>query len=249
MRALLAAFALLTRLPLPVQEAPSPPVRGRSVLHYPLVGLVLGGLLALLASVLAAAPAMLAAALVLLAWAGLTGGLHLDGLADSADAWVGGHGDRARTLAIMKDPASGPAGVSAIVLLLLLKFAALAALLARGELAALWLAPVLGRAALALLLATSAYVRPGGLGAAQAEHLPRAAVAAVLLLVGVLPVAALGPPGAVPVAVALVVVLGLRRLMVRRLGGVTGDTLGASCEIVEAAVVVCMTLAPVSPTA
>ena len=64
----------------------------------------------------------------MLALIALTGGLHLDGLADSADAWVGGFGDRARTLEIMKDPRSGPAGVTAIVSLLLLKCAALASL-------------------------------------------------------------------------------------------------------------------------
>lgn len=243
MRALLAAFAFLTRLPMPVQALPGPHLRGQSVLYYPLVGLALGGLLVLLASLLGTVHAMLSAALVLLAWVLLTGGLHLDGLADSADAWAGGHGDRVRTLAIMKDPASGPAGVSAIVLLLLIKFSALAALLVQSEYAALWLAPLFGRAALALLFVTTPYVRAGGLGAAQAEHLPRQAVILVLLAVAVTPVIVFGLPGTVLVAVALALLFMLRRLMVQRLGGMTGDTLGASCEVVEAAVLVFMVFA------
>lgn len=251
MRALLAAFAFLTRLPLPAQEAPSPEHRGRSVLYYPLVGLVIGALLVLLAAVLGSVHALLSAALVLSAWVLLTGGLHLDGLADSADAWVGGHGDRARTLAIMKDPASGPAGVCAIVLVLMVKIAALEVLVAQRAHLTLVLAPLFGRAALALLLAVTPYVRPAGLGAAQAEHLPRAAVAIALLVVAAVPVVALGPVGAALVAAVLLLLYALRRLMLQRIGGTTGDTLGASCEIVETAVLVFMALvvAPGMPSA
>lgn len=242
MRALLTAFAFLTRLPLPAQDAPGPERRGKSVPYYPLVGLVIGTLLALLASALGSAPTLLSAALVLLAWVLLTGGLHLDGLADSADAWLGGHGDRARTLAIMKDPASGPAGVSAIVLVLMVKGAALEALLTQRDFPALLLAPLLGRATLVLLLAATPYVRPGGLGSAQAEHLPRAAVAIVLLAVATVPVALLGLSGVALVAMTLLLLYALRRLMLQRIGGITGDTLGASCEIIEAAVLVFMAL-------
>jgi adenosylcobinamide-GDP ribazoletransferase len=243
MRAFLAALQFLTRLPLPPQSAPDAKRLGASVVYYPAIGLVIGGLLVVLAALLVGAPVLLAAALVLLTWVLVTGGLHLDGLADSADAWVGGHGDRARTLAIMKDPASGPAGVSAIVLTLLVKFGALTALLAQRELAALWLAPLLGRAALALLLVTTPYVRPGGLGASPAEHLPRVAVVTGLLGVATVPVAALGLPGAGLVIVVSLLLVALRRLMVQRIGGTTGDTLGASCEIVEVAVLVFMALA------
>ena len=126
MRGLLAAIAFLTRLPVPARvwaEASRPPVQ---LPWYPVVGLLIGALLSGLACLLSREPPLLTAALLLLAWTGITGGLHLDGLADSADAWVGGLGDRARTLEIMKDPRSGPMGVTAIVVVLLLKFAALA---------------------------------------------------------------------------------------------------------------------------
>lgn len=79
-------------------------------------------------------------------WVGLSGGLHLDGLADTADAWIGGHADRQRTLEIMKDPRSGPIAVVVLLLVLLLKFAALVVLLGQGAWAGLLLAPWLGRA-------------------------------------------------------------------------------------------------------
>jgi hypothetical protein len=109
------------------------------------------------------------AALVLAVWVLLTGGLHLDGLADTADAWIGGQGDRDRTLAIMKDPRSGPMAVVIIVLVLLSKFAALQVLLAGDARTVLLLTPMLGRTVIVLLLITTPYVRPEGLGAAYAR--------------------------------------------------------------------------------
>ena len=113
------------------------------------------------------------AALMLAVWVIITGGLHLDGLADTADAWIGGRGDRDRTLAIMKDSRSGPIAIIAIVLVLLNKFAALQVLLAGDARAVLLLAPVLGRATIVLLLITTPYVRPHGLGRPYANYLPR----------------------------------------------------------------------------
>src|SRR5690606_7673193 len=126
---LLIALQFLTRLPVRLPGMPEAQQIGRSLLWYPLVGLLLGGLLLALHGLLGATPALLQAAILLAVWAGLSGGLHLDGLADSADAWVGGLGDRERTLAIMKDPRSGPIAVVVLLLVLLLKFAALAVLL------------------------------------------------------------------------------------------------------------------------
>jgi adenosylcobinamide-GDP ribazoletransferase len=243
MRALLVALQFLTRLPLPALAPPDATLRGRSVLYYPVVGLLIGVLLATLAWLLEPASVLLAAALVLLGWVLLTGGLHLDGLADSADAWIGGHGNRERTLAIMKDAASGPAGVSALVLVLLLKFAALATLLELRHWPTLLLAPVLGRVALVFLLWSTPYVRSGGIGVAQAANLPRAGAVAVLLLVASALPGLYGARGAGLLATLTVLLWALRRLMRQRIGGITGDTLGASCEIVEATVLVFMALA------
>lgn len=241
MRAFWLALQFLTRLPTPRVEIDAA-ARGVSVLFYPLVGLLIGALLLLLHWPLATSDAGLEAALVLLAWALVTGGLHLDGLADSADAWLGSHGNRERALAIMKDPHTGSAGAAAVVLILLVKFAALSALLWESMWEALVLAPLLGRAALVALLLTTPYVRPDGIGADHAAHLPRVLAAGVLAITGVAVVAWLGRDGLWLLAAVAAVIFGLRYLMRRRLGGTTGDTLGAGCEIVEATALVTLAL-------
>src|SRR5690606_1176174 len=173
MTPLLIALQFLTRLPVRLPGMPEPRQIGRSLLCYPLVGVLIGALLLAGAWLLDGRPVLLSSALLLALWAGLSGGLHLDGLADTADAWVGGYGDRERTLSIMKDPRSGPIAVVVLVLVLMLKFAALAALLQAGQWLPLFLAPWLARGMLPLLFLTTPYVRPGGLGQALAEHLPR----------------------------------------------------------------------------
>lgn len=241
MKAFLLALQFLTCLPVSLKSGPNPADWGRSALAYPVIGLLIGLLLAGLQQLVGHADPLLQAALLTAAWALITGGLHLDGLADSADAWVGGHGDRERTMAIMKDPRSGPAAVSTVVLTLLLKFAALVALVKAGSWTTLLLVPVLGRSVLVVLLLTTAYVRPGGMGSAISAHLPRVAAALVLLLVaaGALFV---GQAGVLALAVAVAAWLILRWMMMRRLGGMTGDTLGAAVELTEAAVLVALAL-------
>ena len=106
----------------------------------------------------------------------------------------------------------------------------------------LLLAPLLGRSALVALLLATPYVRPGGMGSALAAHLPRAAALLALFLAaaGVL---SAGKPGWLALAAALAAGLLLRWLMMRRLGGATGDTLGAAVELTEAAVLVTLALA------
>jgi adenosylcobinamide-GDP ribazoletransferase len=234
------ALQFLTRLPVPAPEAPTDSGIGRSLLYYPLVGLILGLLLVGLGWALRSAPGLLSAALLLAAWVLLTGGLHLDGLADSADAWVGGLGDRERTLAIMKDPYCGPAGVSAIVIVLILKLAALAALVAQGDWPALLPAPLLGRTALPMLFVSTAYVRPGGLGAALASHAERR------MTMGVLAATALavlffssGPWMLLTTAIGFLL---FRTALIHRIGGTTGDTAGALVELTETLVLLTLVL-------
>lgn len=238
---LLIAVQFLTSLPIRLPAMPTAQQQGRSLLHYPSVGLLLGALLWLAALLLAGAPPILQAALVLTLWVALSGALHLDGLADSADAWLGGFGDRDRTLAIMKDPRSGPVAVVVLVLLLLLKFVALLVLLQAQQLVALLLAPLLGRTALLALFLSTAYVRPNGLGHALATNLPRERARGVLAVVvmGCLP---LGVGGLLALGCAAVTFLLARRAIRRRLGGTTGDTAGALLELVECAVLLGLAL-------
>jgi adenosylcobinamide-GDP ribazoletransferase len=164
MRSLLVAIGFLTRLPVPASVYDDARAKSESLAWYPAVGLLLGALLFAFAWLLRNTSPLLASGLVVLVWVALTGALHLDGLADSADAWIGGMGDREKTLAIMKDPRCGPAGVVALVLVLLLKFAALASV-DNLPWIALLLAPMLARASLTTLFLTTPYVRSGGIGA------------------------------------------------------------------------------------
>jgi adenosylcobinamide-GDP ribazoletransferase len=228
LRPLLIALQFLTRLPVKAGDWSDRDV-GRSMLFYPLVGLLLGFALASVALVLHGGATGVVAAVLLALWVFATGALHLDGLADSADAWIGGFGDPERTLDIMRDPRCGPVAVAVVTVILIAKFAALEALVATNAWLAVAMAPVLGRAALPLLFATTRYVRAGGVGAVLAERLPRRSavvvVACFALAAGILSFSMTLAAGIVFVA--------LRALMVRRIGGTTGDTAGAMVELVE----------------
>lgn len=245
LRGLLVAIGFLTRLPVPFSAFDDKRAQATSLAWYPAVGLLLGSLLLALAWALQALPPLVQATLLLVAWVGLTGALHLDGLADSADAWVGGLGSnwdesRERTLAIMKDPRCGPAGVVALVLLLLLKFAALASLPVTAW-PTLLLAPLLARMALVVAFIAVPYVRRGGLGTALLDA-PRPGCW-LGLLAGTSLCALAGWRGVLALAVAALVFGCWRRACLRRLGGITGDTAGALVELVEAAVLLALVAA------
>lgn len=239
---LLIALQFLTRLPVSLPGMPSPDEQGRSLLYYPLVGGLLGGLLWLASLCLADTPALLGAALLLSLWVLLSGALHLDGLGDCVDAWVGGYGERERTLAIMKDPRCGPMAVVALCLLLLLKCAALSVLLPAGQGVAVLLAVWLARSLLPLLFYCTPYVRAEGLGAALSRHLPRQTVPYLLAVQAGLCLL-FGWAGVYALLAALGCFYLARRAMLQRLGGCTGDCAGALVELAELAILLVLALA------
>ncbi len=245
LRAFAVALSLLTRLPVRLRAAPDGRSQGLAVALYPLVGLVIGAMLWLLAVGLdlLAAPALITATLIVTLWVAITGALHLDGLADSADAWLGAHGDRERALRIMKDPACGPAGVVSLLLVVLLKTAAVAALLdADAPLWWLLVAPVLARGACAGLFLCLPYVRDRGLGASAAENLRRPLTWSMVIGTGGLVCVPAGLAGLLAfIAAALCFVLAYRALQ-RWLGGFSGDTAGATLELVEAVTLIVLAL-------
>ena len=235
-KAFFIALGLLTRIPIPrlfhVNENDSEKLFGWSVLYYPLIGLLIGGLLIFiswsLSQINLPAHGLIEAGVLLTVWVLITGALHLDGLADSADAWLGGYGDQKRTLEIMKDPYSGPAAVVVLVIILLIKFSSLAAV----EWQILLLAPVLARTSVMVLLATTPYVRVGGMGESAVKYLPKTAVWLILLIVLVLSVFILKEQS-LGLVILFVIAYLLRRLMVKRINGTTGDTAGAMLEVME----------------
>lgn len=232
------ALQFLSSLPIRLPGMLAPQELGRSLLFYPLVGLLFGALLWALNWLLLGTPLLLHAALLLSAWVLLSGALHLDGLADSADAWLGGFGDRERTLTIMKDPRSGPIAVVTLVLVLLLKFAALLALIEQQHSLFLMIVPLIGRSAMLGLFLTTPYVRAGGLGQALADHLPRLAGKRVLAVSALACVLIAGFSGVWALVLAGGMFVWLRQVMLRRLGGTTGDTAGAMLELLEMVVLV-----------
>jgi adenosylcobinamide-GDP ribazoletransferase len=228
------AFQFLTRLPVGRGGLDGADL-GRSCAWFPLAGAAMGLLVA--AGAHAArpyAPAPLLAALAVAALAWLSGGLHLDGLADTFDGLSGGHGDRERTLAIMRDGRIGAHGATALALVLLVKAAALAELLARGDLWPLVAAPALARFGAVPLVVGFPYARAEGLGKAfhGTAGAREIAVAAALAAAAVAPSA---PASLAPAAVALAAAGALAWRVRRRLGGLTGDVYGAAIEIAEAA--------------
>ncbi|MDF1781843.1 MAG: adenosylcobinamide-GDP ribazoletransferase [Alcanivoracaceae bacterium] len=228
------ALSLLTRIPVRVHTPVRDEDQAASVAFYPLIGLLIGVMLWLTAQLLIASNPFVVAVVVLMIWVGITGALHLDGLADSADAWLGGFGDKQRTLAIMKDPASGPAGVVAIVIVLLAKTAAISALIQQQNLLPLIIAPLLARAACSGLFLALPYVRENGLASIASQNIHHSKVKNVIqfsLITSAL-VAFLGGQWAMLITAAIVSFVGMQR-MKKRVDGFTGDTAGAQVEVVE----------------
>jgi adenosylcobinamide-GDP ribazoletransferase len=228
----LVAFRYLTVLPLPRRRAPGD--LGRAAGWLPVVGLALGACVAL-ASLAAdrLVPPGVGAMLLVALWAGLTGGLHLDGLADSFDG-LGGGWSRERALSIMRDARSGPFGVTAIVLVLGLKAAAVATLPEGLAWRALLLAPVLGRAGPLLLIRLCPPARTEGAGHALAAGARWPTLASGGLVAAVVSVAMLGVWSAPFLAVTALLAWGWAVYIRRRIGGFTGDTIGALVEVTEA---------------
>ncbi len=234
-RAARVAISFLTILPLKAPDDVNSRDLTRSAAFFPLVGWLLGGLLLLAAQGLIAlfgsglTTALLLVAL--LAW--LTRGLHLDGLADLLDG-LGGGNDPARRLAIMKDSGIGAFGVIGLILLLGLKASALADLLPElfADHKVLLILPlVAGRWAMVLLAWRSRYPREQGTGHA---FVGQVSIREVLLgALFVVPFCLLGPAAIVALLASLLPAVYLYFKATRALGGVTGDVLGASCELGE----------------
>jgi len=236
MKAVVAAFAFLTRIP--VWRGPLRDVDlGRSVSFFPLVGLVLGFALTGLAAALTSLSPWLVAVLLAALLALLTGGLHLDGFADVFDALGGGRGDRARMLEIMRDSRIGAHGAAALNLLLITKVAGLAQAAERHDLLALLAFPTIGRWLASLLVVLFPYARPDGVGRAFSGEAGRLQ-GGIATAIAAVTIAVLGPSLILPALGAGVVVFAFAFWLHRRLGGMTGDVYGASIELGEAAMLV-----------
>jgi cobalamin 5'-phosphate synthase/cobalamin synthase len=241
MRRLLAALAFLSRLPVP---APARALEaadiGKATLWFPVVGALLGAIQAGAAWTLGARlPSLLAAVLVVAVGVMLNGALHLDGLADLADGFGGGQ-TRDDVLRIMRDHSVGAYGVVAVALLLAVKIAAVAALVGAGDWRALIVAAALARWTSVPLGRFLRYAREGGgLGAAVTEFVGPAELLGATALAAAIAVVSVGAMrGAILFGACALVTLAMGRESARRIGGVTGDVMGAVTEVAEAALYV-----------
>jgi adenosylcobinamide-GDP ribazoletransferase len=230
------ALAFLTRLPVRQDRPWQNADLAASVTMFPVVGLLVGllGALAYAAAIALALPPLPAAVLALAALVWSNGAMHEDGLADLADGLGGA--TRAQRLEIMRDPRVGSFGVIALVLALLARAGALAALAAPAEVAAALIAAATwSRALLPPALLALPRARIDGLAAQAGRPHPArvAAAAAIAILVALV----LLPPLVAAIALMLAALAGVMPALLafRRLGGITGDVLGAIQQIAEIA--------------
>ncbi len=235
------AVGTLTTVPVPAPRVIDRQVAGRAMVLAPLAAIplaaVAGGIV--WAGTAAGWPALATAALALGAVALGSRGLHLDGLADTADG-LGASYDRAKALDVMRRGDSGPTGVATLVLVLLVQVGALTA--ANPFTAAAGV--LIGRCTLSMACARGVpTARPEGLGATVAGSVPRAAAIAVGLAATGLAVLLPGLPwwrGPLAVGLAYAVTGALLWRCTKRLGGITGDVLGAGVEAAVAAALVAL---------
>jgi adenosylcobinamide-GDP ribazoletransferase len=233
-RAAAGAVTFLTRVPIGRRVAIDQADVGRGALLFPLVGAGIGaavGGAALLAH--AALPPLVAAALAVALGALLTGALHLDGLADIADAL--GARTRAEALEVMRDPRIGAYGTTALTLDLIVKVTAVAALLDhRGLVLKLLVAAALSRATAPPLAAALPYARAEtGTGSVLRSRVGGASVVASSAVAVALALLLLGTTGAAMIASTILITAALAAWYRRWLGGTTGDALGAAIELTE----------------
>ena len=235
---ILAAVQFLTVAPPLVRRPFTAQELGGSVGWFPLIGVLLGGFLAALDWLLALAfPSGVTAALVLAAWVLCTGALHLDGFLDSCDGLFGGQTPESR-LRIMRDERAGAFAVIGGVLLLLLKYAALAGL--SDRLTVLIVAPVVGRWGMALAVVCFPYGRDEGLGRAMKDHAgwQQVVLASFVVVAVIVGATFTADHWRAPLALLLAGVgtWAVALFVLRRLPGLTGDIYGALCELLEVVV-------------
>jgi adenosylcobinamide-GDP ribazoletransferase len=235
MRSLRIAFGLMTTLPIKLPENWSTGDSGRASVWYPLVGMVIGALIWLAwRGAIFLFPAWVAGVIALIVWVVLTGALHLDGLADCCDGLLSSTSVE-RRLEIMKDPHVGAFGVIGLVLVLMLKAAALGSLTPVSS-PGILLAASLARWCI-LPAGLMPFARPSGMGADFALGFRRSFIlwGAILPLMTTILLGIRGLLSAFAGLGAAALVVSLAK---SRIGGVTGDVFGMVVEIVETVVLI-----------
>jgi len=235
MKPFLVAFQFLTIVPLWGKGTITEQDMGRAVAFFPLAGAVLGGILYCAMWLFGMVfPPELTSFLVICLLYMLSGGLHIDGLSDTFDGIAATRHDKERRLAVMKDSASGPVGVLALVMVVLIKWITLKTLLAQGITGAVVIMPVLGKWAMVPAIFSGKPARQDGIGRVFMANTGYMELLVASVIAGTLAVALTGPIVGLGVMFLVYLLgLGLRKWFAVIFGGLTGDSLGAICELSE----------------
>jgi adenosylcobinamide-GDP ribazoletransferase len=241
--ALLLALQFLTAIPVRVSKDITPRAMARSMAWFSTVGLMLGGVLALVDAALRALfPPVVGAALLLAVWVALTGALHLDGFLDCCDGLLAAK-DPEKRLEILRDTRVGAFAVVGAICLLLLKFAALLDLPPDGRMGALLVIPALARATMVYAARAYPYARSGpGLGQLYRESLTWHHVAVAAGIAAGAAWLALGALGLGLFLWVWLMTAAIAWWVQRRIPGLTGDVYGAINELTEVGALLCVLL-------
>jgi adenosylcobinamide-GDP ribazoletransferase len=234
------AVQFLTRISLGKHAEYDPEMAGAAVAWYGVVGLLIGCVLAISGWILTDwihLPSLLVAALVLTIWVVITGALHLDGVGDCGDAWMGSHTPE-RMLEIMKDTSCGIGAIVSVALVLLVKFSALVLLLDGEDWYLLLFAPVMARVVLTLVLLYVPYVRSNGLATQLHPHLNAKSIVTAGLLLSFVLLLFWFQGFITALIVSAMSYLLIHRSLIKPLKGTTGDIYGTVVEVTEAAVLI-----------
>lgn len=235
MKPFLIALQFLTIFPIKIKTEIKPEDFGKSLLFFPLVGLIIGLVMFYAAFAFNLLPALMQGSLLILLEIILTGGLHIDGFADTCDGFYGFR-SREKALEIMRDSHSGVMAIIGVACLLLLKFSLFVSMPITVLCKTLIAMCVFSRWAQVLACYKTAYPRQDGKAKPFIEHVRFKDVFSAGVFVFILFISLLRLKGIIIFVLAFALILAFKQYVQKRIGGMTGDTIGATNEIAEAGV-------------
>ena len=233
MNSFLIALQFITTLPIKTKLNYSEKNIASSMIYYPLVGTIIGFILVVFNLLLSKIiPDLLVNIILLIIWISLSGGIHLDGLADSFDGLFGGK-DKKKILEIMRDSSIGVYGVLALFLILLLKYVLLIELPIQDKNMILMIAPTLSRLSMVLAVYYFPYARKEGFGKTYKLYLKRNHVILAFVWTVIISITLLFWQGIVLIITGLLFSFVISKFITNKIDGLTGDNYGAINEIVE----------------
>ena len=234
MKRFLIALQFLTILPFNIKGRIEEKDFGRSLIYFPIVGLLIGLFLASIAYISAFLPPLVRSILILVAWIVIAGGIHLDGFADTCDGFYGNR-HKEDILKIMRDSRIGTMGAAGVAILLLFKFAVLSSIRSEDLWKVLIMTVVFARWSQVFACSTSTYARDEGKAKYFIEYAKKADMFIGALFILILNWLLMGIKGVILFALLVATIFLFIQYVKRKIGGMTGDTIGATNGIAEAA--------------